>query len=82
MCVYSLIRPLFHSLSLSLSLRSLISMLIRKVTNQYIQWPGLAIDTISIHLPLTLLLNTHKEGHTHTNTQLVDVVGAGAFSGY
>lgn len=71
--------PLFHSLSLSLPLLSLISMLIRKVTNQYIQWPGLAIDTISIHLPLALHCYTHTHMHTvtRTNIQLEDCLGWG-----
>lgn len=70
-CVCSiLVRLSLHCLPLlALSLPSLISMLIRKVTNQYIQWSGLAIDTISIHLPLAAPpLNTH----TVTRKQLPD----------
>lgn len=64
----SLVRLSLHCLPLlALSLPSLISMLIRKVTNQYIQWPGLAIDTISIHLPLAA-----KHTHTVTRKQLLD----------
>ena len=60
-CVSCFCRPMR-----SLSLLALISMLIRKVTNQYIQWPGLAIDTIS-STPFTLpRLNTQTQTHTST----------------